>query len=203
VSPDLRTRKKLATHKALAAAARELIMERGLDGVTVDEIAEAAGVSPRTFFNYFACKEEAVVGIDPTVAGMLAGSVARRPHDEHPLEVLLAVLGTGDDSELVHRWMTRFELVHRHPELLPRYLAFVVGIERTLVEAIGHRLDLDPNTDPYPKLVVAVAVAALRSTIEWWHSGGHPGRLQDALRARFDDLAAGLPVPPPNPGGTT
>jgi AcrR family transcriptional regulator len=195
MAPDLRAQKKIATRRALVLAARELTDRRGLMAATVEEIADAAGVSPRTFFNYFACKEDAIVGPEPNMVAAMVEAVEQRPADEHPLLAVLAVLGADDDSELAHRWMMRIELVRRHPDLLPRYMASVVEIERRLIGAVARRMGVDPEVDPYPKWLVAMAVATLRSTIESWHESGHQGSLRDVLNERFDMLAAGMPLP--------
>jgi AcrR family transcriptional regulator len=192
VAVDLRTRKKLLTYRALASAARELTLERGLDDVTVEEITEAAGVSPRTFFNYFSCKEEAIVGVEPAIVSEIARQVEERPEDEDPFTALLAVLAAEDDSELARRWTVRTELATRYPQLIPRHMAGVVEFERALTSAVARRLDVDPGTDPYPRLVVVWSVATLRATIEWWHQNGRPGSLHGALRDAFDQLARGV-----------
>src|SRR5919112_4612452 len=107
-----RERKKLQTHRALSTAARELALARGLDGVTVEDIADAADVSVRTFFNYFSCKEEALVGIDPGVLEELEEALRDRPKGEQPLEALRAVLvsGVGGVECAVRRWSLRTEL---------------------------------------------------------------------------------------------
>ena len=63
----LRERKRLATRRAILIATAELVRERGFDGVTVEEISRLADVSPRTFFNYFGSKEEAVAGEVPVL----------------------------------------------------------------------------------------------------------------------------------------
>ena len=68
-----------ATRQALHAAALELVAERGLDRVSVDDIAERADVSPRTFFNYFASKVDAVIGWDPSYAYRLGRRLRRSP----------------------------------------------------------------------------------------------------------------------------
>ncbi|MEX1004723.1 MAG: TetR family transcriptional regulator [Acidimicrobiia bacterium] len=190
---DRRTRRKLATHRALAHAARQLVMERGLADVTTEEIADAAGVSPRTFFNYFSCKEEAIVGVDPSVLTALAEEVEARPADESPVRAISAVLvAVNDLPDTASRWMVRTELMRRHPELVPRHMAGLVQLEAALTGAVARRLGVDPNVDPFPALVVATAVAALRSTMEWWHDNGRPTPLTDALGGAFETLDAGM-----------
>jgi AcrR family transcriptional regulator len=192
-----RERKKLETHRALATAARELALARGLEGVTVEDIADAADVSVRTFFNYYSCKEEALVGIDPGVLEELGTALRDRPADETPLEALQAVLVSGLDGVegAVRRWSLRTELVARHPALLPRHLAALAEIERALVGALGDRLGTDAATDPFPSVAVAAAMGVMRAAVAWWEDNGRPGSLQSAVEAAFSRLAAGLPAP--------
>lgn len=57
--------KKIRTHQAIEDSATRLVLERGFSNVTVEEICEPVGVSKRTFFNYFATKDDAVLGAGP------------------------------------------------------------------------------------------------------------------------------------------
>src|SRR6478609_8652693 len=91
VTSGLRERKKLATRLALHAAALQLVAERGLDHVSVDDIAARADVSPRTFFNYFSSKDEAVLGLDPEAIHRQVRALHDRPAAESPVEALRAV----------------------------------------------------------------------------------------------------------------
>src|SRR5437660_5453141 len=89
---SLRERKKLATRRLLRRAALILADERGLANVTVEDIAEAAEVSPRTFFNYFPSKEAALFGGDPDRAARLRDRVAGEAPGEPALDALRTVL---------------------------------------------------------------------------------------------------------------
>src|SRR3954471_23045141 len=89
----LRERKKRATRQALHSAALRLIADRGFDAVTIDDIATAADVSPRTFFNYFGSKEDVIVNPDPDRVERLRTALARHTSaEEQPLDVLESVL---------------------------------------------------------------------------------------------------------------
>src|SRR5918997_1727322 len=186
-----RDRKKLETHRALSTAARELALARGLDRLTVEDIADAADVSVRTFFNYFSCKEEALVGVEPAVLDELGAELRERPASEGPLEALRAVLATGVDdvTEAVRRWSLRTELVRRHPSLLPRHLAALAETAAPLVRALPARLGPDPAADPFPAVAVAAAMATLRATAAWWEDAERPGSLDGAVDRAFATLA--------------
>src|SRR5918912_1787873 len=120
--PELgrRERKKLETRRALASAALHLAAERGPDQVTIEDIAEAADVSVRTFFNYFSSKEEAIIGWDPTGQTEVATKLLDRPASEPPLlamrnvvhELIANAPDWADERALRHR------PVREHPSLL-------------------------------------------------------------------------------------
>src|SRR5699024_8245686 len=85
-----RERKKQQTRAALHRAAVTMVAERGVGGVTTEEIAEEAGVSPRTFFNYFPTKESAVLGMGPDQPDRVAGWLTEQPDDVSPADAVRA-----------------------------------------------------------------------------------------------------------------
>src|SRR6201988_376961 len=98
---SLRERKRLRTRQALIDAAAKLFEQRGYDGTTIADIAAAADISTRTFFSYFASKEDVLFpDADARVNAALTAIDERRP-GEQPTEILLRALGAlgeaGDD----------------------------------------------------------------------------------------------------------
>jgi len=132
--PGLRERKKLQTLRRLRAVALRLATERGVEHVTVEDIAAEAEVSTRTFFNYFASKEDALIGADPTSAADLARALADRPADEAPLESLrqLMLIRAATMAEHVDDVRARMALVIHCPALQPSYLATASAYDRIL-----------------------------------------------------------------------
>ncbi|HVF76411.1 MAG TPA: TetR/AcrR family transcriptional regulator [Acidimicrobiales bacterium] len=196
-STGLRERKKVATRQALISAALRLASERGPDRVTVDDIAEAADVSVRTFFNYFSCKEDAVVGVDPERVEELVEQLASRPVNETPLEAMRAVamaslLRYTDDGG----WVQRGALLREHPQYRVRQMAYLEDVERRLAEALAARIGTDAACDPYPGLVVAVATTAMRVALHYWQAPGVTTPLPKLMAEVFDRVAAGLTPPP-------
>jgi AcrR family transcriptional regulator len=84
MTSGLREQKRINTWRAIRAAAVELISERGFDSVSVEEIANAAGVAKRTFFNYFESKEAVLFDPDPGDPQRWQELAAARPPDEDP-----------------------------------------------------------------------------------------------------------------------
>jgi AcrR family transcriptional regulator len=197
-TPTLRERKKAATREALQAAALRLAVRDGLDALTVEAIAEAVDVSPRTFFNYFGSKEEALLPSDEARHVELQQAIAARPADEPPIEALHAVVRTlaVRISERREETTLRMQLVRENPSLLPRHLANFATFERVLVEAIAGRTGLDPDCDLYPSLAATAAVGALRSASQLWRNQGGKAQpdLVDLVDDAFRELAAGLPA---------
>jgi AcrR family transcriptional regulator len=191
-----RERKKQRTRRELASAARRLTFEHGLEAVSIQQIAEVADVSSRTFFNYFRCMEVAVVGVDPGLVAELADAVRERPADELPVIALTrALLQTSSDPESAEGWVQRTELVGRHPSLLPRHLAAMAEVEEALTVSIADRLGTSAEDDPFPGALVASVVAVLRSTFAWWMRSDRRMPLDAVLAESFATLTSGFAPP--------
>jgi AcrR family transcriptional regulator len=193
----LRERKKAETHQALAKAALDLADRLGPDRVTVEAIADAAGVSPRTFFNYFSSKEDAIVGIAPAQSSALLADLLSRPEAEPPLDALRAVMlaaaerlqAVGDD------WVIRHRLIQRHHSLAVTRASWFAEVEWRMTEEIARRTGLDPGLDVYPALVVSATIGALRVAIDVWQERERAGALEALIDDAFDVLAHGLQLP--------
>jgi AcrR family transcriptional regulator len=199
VTEGLRERKKAETQRALSSAALHLADQLGPDRVTVEAIADAAGVSPRTFFNYFPSKEDAIVGVTSRRSSEMLADLLARPPAEAPLDALRATaLSTtrrleADADDVMRRRL----LFQRYPTLAARHAAGFAEVERGLVEEIARRTGLDPDRDTYPALVVAAALGAVRVAITAWHERDRPGPIADLLNETFDELSRGLHGPRP------
>jgi AcrR family transcriptional regulator len=198
MTSGLRERKKRATRHALHEAALRLVAERGLDAVSVDDIAGRVDVSPRTFFNYFPSKVDAILGLDPDLPRQQAQALLARPADESPVQALRAVARTqaaemAEDTEL---WPLRLTVIDAHPALLAHLAAAFGEAEKTLANAIAERTGTRAGIDVHPTLLAGVAGVAMRTSLHRWLASDFTASLPDLLDEAWDALAAGLPFPP-------
>jgi AcrR family transcriptional regulator len=168
-STTLREHKKAVTRRSLAGAALRLAMERGLDGVTVEDIADEAGVSRRTFSNYFASKEDAVLDADRQRFQALVAMVATRPGGEEPWQALRAAMAELYRTWPVPdvEWMAQLRLLRRHPSLLARQAGDQVALERDLAAVLVVR---EPEEE-VARLMAATFLATIRTGIALWLEG--------------------------------
>ncbi|SDF78105.1 transcriptional regulator, TetR family [Lentzea fradiae] len=191
----LRERKKAATREALAEAAWTLCVERGLDGVTVEQIARAAGVSLRTFFNYFSSKEEAIVAGDTATAVAFVDEFAARPPDEPVLVALKNALHAVYPSQSDFDRLRRLRELRQHPALLPHVFAAFSAREQALTAAIAQRCGADPLEDPYPAVAASSFLASMRAVVHWWLTtprAAEKGTAAELVARMIDQLGAGL-----------
>ncbi len=188
----LRERKKERTRQAIAEVALDLFESRGFDHTTVDDIAAVADVSPRTFFRYFASKDEAVFERADDVQLAFSTMLASRPTDE-PLLVSLREIGKAllaDEMVDAVRLRRVLTLVASEPALRSGYNGLLDVIERELTVWAAARLDV-PATDLRPRLIAAIVLAARRvATDTWLETPGDD--LADHVTRAIDLLAAGL-----------
>ncbi|MBB4965807.1 acyl-CoA-like ligand-binding transcription factor [Saccharothrix violaceirubra] len=183
----LRERKKRATRAALAESALRLCVENGFDAVTAERIAGAAGVSLRTFFNYFPSKEEAVVAAEVARAEAIVREFAGRPAHEPVLVALRNTLHRLLAGRLDRDDAARLRALRATPALLPYQTAAYAAKERQLAEAVARRVGADPDADLYPTLFAAAVMATLRVVVgRWLDSPTTPlSELVDALVHRL------------------
>ncbi len=197
VEVGLRERKKAATRAALSAAANRLAVELGVEHVTVEAIAAAADVSPRTFHNYFSSREEAIVASIIDWAERLTDEVEARPADEPIWDGLQAVfLGALDDSPQARaRMMAQMDMIMAHPNVIASQLAAFDTMRRRFAETIAARTGTDASRDLYPHLIAGAAGHSFKTALDLWATGQSERPLNDLVAEAFALVRAGLPQP--------
>ncbi|MFI1255100.1 TetR/AcrR family transcriptional regulator [Streptomyces netropsis] len=193
----LRERKKLRTRQALVDTALELFTERGFNGVTLDELCDAVEVSKRTFFRYFASKED--VAMAPTQdlwRAFLEDLETREPGGRPVLEMLQEALFAAMDRMTADGWAHRVlltrQLAAATPSMDAHGLHFCHDTGRTALATLYRRLDLATPDDPRTRLAVDMLVAAFHCALDTWTAGpGTPTRA--GLAAHVRDACAALP----------
>ena len=155
-APGLRERKKQRTRDALIRVALELFTTQGYERTTVDEIVDAVEVSQRTFFRYFASKEEVAFAVQHMVETLFVTALAQRPPAEGPFDALRhAVLSAWDHTgeaivEVipVELYLRTFEMIESTPALLAVHLRRSAETEETIARIIAEREGLDVDEDP-------------------------------------------------------
>ncbi|MFF3977446.1 TetR/AcrR family transcriptional regulator [Streptomyces sp. NPDC001828] len=189
---SLRERKKIKTRSAIRRATYRLIAEQGYEATTVEQIAEAAEVSPSTVFRYFPTKEDIVL-TDESDPVMLR-EMRSRPAGETPLESLRYVVTEAARLSLLHareETLRRTRLIAEVPALRARMMESVAATSRqlcgVLAERAGRPVDLEVR-------VFAVAVlGALHEASVYWAERGHQDDLLDLIARTMTTLKSGLP----------
>jgi AcrR family transcriptional regulator len=192
----LRERKKQQTREGLAAAAVDLFMERGYDATTVEDIAAAVDVSPRTFFRYFPTKEDVIVDLLRAGVVDLVERVAARPLSEPLATSLRAAARAWADltTEESVRLLMLARVLDASPCLKPRFAQQSrVGLDDLELQ-IADRLGVDRATDARPALVVALVSAVLSKAIERWSASNGTLDLVALVDEGFGLLELGIPT---------
>jgi mycofactocin system transcriptional regulator len=181
------------TRARLEQVALELFTAEGFERITADEIAEAAGISRRTFFRYFPTKADAVwgdfAGHVARLEGRLAATAAEQPVLSSICAAYLEVNDYPPDQLPVLR--QRMRLILAEPALLAHSQLRYADVDRVVAAHVARRTGVDPAA-LLPRLVATSTRAAATTAFEVWLDGGAP--LADGLRRAFDELAAGFPA---------
>ncbi|WP_405840482.1 TetR/AcrR family transcriptional regulator [Streptomyces sp. NBC_01518] len=197
VEAGLRERKKARTRAALASAAMRLALERGVENVTAEAIAEAADVSPRTFRNYFSGKEEAIVAELVDGMGYIAEALRARPAGEPLWESLRHALmfSASLPPEQLDQLAVKVRMVMASRALLGSQLAIFERLGQELAVVIAERTGTDARSDLYPRLTAVVAANALRLAVFMWLESDGGLDLAEVTDDALARLRAGLPEP--------
>ncbi len=193
-SGGLRQRKKDRTRTELVEAANRLFAARGFDAVTIDEIADAADVSPRTFYRYFSSKEALVLGEVDESLDAIREALQQRPDDEPVLASMRAiVLAMADEIESERDAnRSRIALLDATASLQLRQTEREAVFEAGLAPIIAQRIGSTDPTDLRPALIAACAAAAIRVAVSVWIAGGGVASLSDLVDQALGLLSEGL-----------
>ncbi len=181
----LRRKKHELVRGEISRVAWGMFAAQGYEATTVDEIARAAEVSRRTFFRYFASKEDVLVETSDALAEELLAAFSRRPAHEPPLvavhralrPVVEARLADADQARAIIRLLRESRTLRR--AMLERH----ARMEERLAALIAERTGADPRRDPTPALLAFVTRALMDTAFNVWFDQ-HP----EDVGAMIDDL---------------
>lgn len=181
----LRERKKAVRRDALVNVARELVLAHGLDGVTVEDICASVEVSPRTFFNYFATKEDAVLGLpldelgaSPEVEEAFALGGPSGDLLDDGASLLLSMM--NDPRMQPDRVLPVMELLHREPRLIARHVMWIES-QREMLESLLARREEKRPTGIDPCVTASLLASVIRASALTWKAQSGEGTPADHL----------------------
>lgn len=196
-----RERKKQRTREALVDSAFRLFQKKGYDATTVEEIADAVDVSARTFFRYFASKEDVVLTYQEEQFAAMVDALAARPADEPVLTSLrnavLSVIRACEQGEYgfdPERFGCIQAIMENSSAVFGRSLEHAQKKHAQITRAIADRMDTDPGTDLRPHVVASAVNGVFQTTFELVGTGRYRC-FSDALSEIFALLEEGINYP--------
>ncbi len=190
----LRERKKLDTRRRIESAALERFERDGFESATISDIAAAVDIAPRTFFHYFATKEDVVLADYADRLHRIISTLADRPAAEAPWTALQRafVLVAADYDAEQPKLLRRFRIMASTPSVLARSLQLQAGWEDALADALAQRIGTEADRDITPRLLAAAALAAMRASLRHWLAAGGGTPLPQQITECFDRFSHGL-----------
>lgn len=176
----LRERKKLERRRQIEDTALELFARDGFDATTVEMIAAACDIAPRTFFSYFDTKDDLVLADYTARLQRILDAFAARPADEpawKALQASFAAIAVDYESQ-AEQLRARFAIMATAPSVRARSLELQLGWEFALAERLAARTDV--ADDAVAQLLAGTALAIMRTTLRQWltsATGAHPPEL--------------------------
>lgn len=171
---SLRARHKRRTQDAIIDAALDLFEHKGYDAVSVDEIAAAAEVSPRTFYRYFPAKEDLLV-IDPEIQAAMRAALADRRPNETDVDFVARAMIAALSAHRPDRARRRYQLVQATPALQARIYQLVWRDQEHIVEALLAGSPRTPDAELRAHVVTHAVSDAIRVAVTFWIQSGQHG----------------------------
>jgi AcrR family transcriptional regulator len=197
---DRREWNKKRTREALEAAAWRLFQRKGFDETTIEDITEAAGVSPRTFFRYFDSKEAVLFGdwrLDIDRAVITFQSL---PAGEHPLsmlrEVMLSMVERFETERSKYLFRKKLAATSNNVGAYERNVILPTLVEFT-IKALAQWMEVDPEEDLRPFLYTGMAFVALEGAKRIWIACDGQVSLTELVEQAFDIALDPLAVKQP------
>ncbi|MEU5683838.1 TetR family transcriptional regulator [Streptomyces venezuelae] len=194
---SLAERKRRLVSDELTESALQLLALKGYDAVTIDEIVATAGVSRRTFFRYFASKEDVVVQFLADMGTGMRAELADRPAGESPAEALrnavkVPLAACSARSDQAQRALIVVQLILRTPALLARFLERQAQWRDDLTEEMGRRTGLDHEAELYPRMAAGMALTAFDAVLRRWSDSDGAEDPAELLDRAFDVIGPAL-----------
>ena len=190
----LRARKKRQTARRIEDAALALFERHGFEATTVAAIADAADVAPRTFFHYFATKEDVVLADYADRLGQVLDVLRRQPPEISAWQALMASFRTVavDYERERDALQRRFQVMASTESVVARSLQLQVGWERSVAEVLADRSDTRGGHAQPARLLATSAVAAMRAAVDEWIGEDFRTSLPAIVQDHFARLGDGL-----------
>jgi AcrR family transcriptional regulator len=188
---SLRERKKAATRNELMTVALRLFEAQGFDNTTVEEIAAAAEVAPRTFFRYFPAKVDVLFADHEQVVALIRDTLATRPPDEPIIDALRRAVVEGVEQVVADPslFLTRSRLAARVAAADARSRHLDADYEDVIAAAVAATRHTDPATDVYARVVARAAWGANRAAREVWVASDARRDPRQLVNEAFDVLS--------------